>query len=86
MIKPTKGVSEAIIHVELAEDSHVSVIIYDTQGREVKKVMDEDKVAGTYVITWDATREGDSKVGSGIYMINMKAGSYSKTKKIAVVK
>ena len=74
------------ITFSLFRECNIALEIYDTQGREVKKVMDEDKIAGTYVITWDATRDGESKVGSGIYMIHMKAGKYSKTRKIAVVK
>ena len=48
--------------------------------------MDEDREPGTYVIRWDGTKDGGSKVGSGIYLIHMKAGGYKKTKKIAVIK
>jgi len=86
IINPSKGITEAIIHAELAESAHCSIVIYDTQGREVKVVMDDDKGPGTYVIRWDATKDGGGKVGSGIYLIHMKAGGYTKTKKIAVIK
>jgi len=85
VFNPSKG-NEAIIRVELDKQAHVRVTIYDNRGREIIKVLDEEKEAGFYPIPWDGTDDDGRRVGSGIYIVCMEAGSYTETKKIAVVK
>ena len=48
--------------------------------------MNEEKQPGFYSIQWDGKDNSDNTVGSGIYMVHMKSGTYSATKKIAIVK
>jgi len=39
-----------------------------------------------YGLTWNGTDENNQSVGSGIYFYKMKAGSYSATKKMILMK
>ena len=43
--------------------------------------MDEEKQVGTYEVTWYA-----ENLPSGVYLYELKAGSYVKTKKMLLLK
>jgi hypothetical protein len=59
----------------------VSLKVFDLLGREVATLVDEQKAAGSYRATFDAT-----SLPSGTYFYALKAGSYSGVKKMALVK
>ncbi len=59
----------------------VSLKIYDVLGREVTTLVNEEKPAGTFEVTWNAVN-----VPSGVYFYQLKAGSYTATKKLLLVK
>ena len=59
----------------------VSLKIYDILGREVATLVSEKLSAGSYRRQWDA-----KTFSSGVYFYRMEAGSYSETKKLALVK
>ncbi len=60
------------ISYQLPQDSRVTVKIYDVLGREVSKLLDEDKVAGYYEQKFSASR-----YASGIYIYRLMAKSKS---------
>jgi hypothetical protein len=49
---------------------HVELRVYDVLGREVATVVDKEQAAGSYEVTFDA-----SKLASGTYIYRLKAGS-----------
>ncbi len=51
----------------------VELKIYDTAGRLVKTLINENRPAGSYSVQWDATNEAGRKVGSGIYLYRIRA-------------
>ena len=55
--------------------------IYDLLGNEVVTLLDEYRNAGSYVMNFDA-----SSLASGIYFYQLRAGSYSSTKKLILMK
>ena len=59
----------------------VSLKIYDVLGREVTTLVNEEKPAGTYEVTWNA-----ANLPSGLYFYQIKAGSYTATKKLLLLK
>ncbi|MBD3271106.1 MAG: hypothetical protein GF384_01045 [Elusimicrobia bacterium] len=77
---------QALIQIDVKEDSPVRVIVYNSQSQEVLTLMDEPKTAGIHRIYWDGTDDKGNKVGSGIYLIHLKIGDYTEVKKIAVIK
>lgn len=64
---PVPFSDEVNISYTLEESSFVSIYIYDTQGRIVKKVVRENQVAGSHNQVWDGTNENGTLVPSGIY-------------------
>ena len=59
----------------------VQLKIYDVLGKEVAVLVDKKQTAGNYSVTFDA-----AELQSGIYFYNLKAGNFSKTKKMILIK
>jgi hypothetical protein len=55
--------------------------VYDVLGNEVAKLVNEEKAAGTYEVEFEGSR-----LTSGIYYYTFKAGSFSETKKMILLK
>ncbi len=70
-----------VISYQLAVSSFVTLKVYDVLGREIAKLVDEYKQAGTYTETFHGT-----SLPSGIYFYTFKAGDYNSTKKMVLLK
>jgi photosystem II stability/assembly factor-like uncharacterized protein len=69
------------IKFNITRKEHVSLIIYDVNGREVSKLIDEEIRSGTHSIIFNGTN-----LSSGIYYYKMEAGNFIETKKMILVK
>ncbi len=69
------------IEFELPRSEDVRLAVYDVLGREVAVLLNEEKPAGSYRVTFDA-----KGIPSGTYFYTLKAGSFSVTKAMVVVK
>ena len=63
------------------ERSNVVLKIYDALGREVTTLVNEVKSPGNYEVSFDA-----NKLASGIYYYRLKAGDFTETKKMILLK
>jgi hypothetical protein len=61
--------------------NHQSLKIYDLLGREVAKLVDEYRDAGSYEIDFNA-----SNLASGIYFYKLSIGSFTEVKKMSILK
>ena len=59
----------------------VKLAVYDILGREVAVLINEKKPAGTYEVSFDATR-----LASGVYFYRLTAGTFVRTKKMTLIK
>jgi len=76
---------------DLPIDSRLSLVIYDILGREVRTLINEDKVAGYYSLVWDGKDRIGVPAGTGVYIYRIRTrgldgGSYSKTRKMLMLK
>ncbi len=60
--------------------------IYNILGQEIKTIVDEEKLPGTYEVYWDGTDNSGVQVASGIYFYRLRAGQHSEVKKMLLVK
>jgi photosystem II stability/assembly factor-like uncharacterized protein len=78
-----------VIRYQLAAKSRVNLKVYDMLGRTVATLVDEEKPAATYSVTFDA-----SKLSSGIYFYRLvanavpmgRAGAFTETRKFVLLK
>lgn len=59
---------------------HTSLRVYNLLGQEVATLVDEEKPAGTYSLSWDATG-----MASGVYFYRLSVGQFSAIKKLVLL-
>jgi hypothetical protein len=69
------------IDFSLPASGFVSLKVFDLLGREVATLVNEEKAAGSYRATFEA-----SSLPSGTYFYTLKSGSFSEVKKMTLLK
>jgi hypothetical protein len=69
------------MHYSVASDGYVEIVIYNIAGRKVHTLISDQKEAGYYTAIWDA-----SSYTSGMYLIQLRAGGFVKTRKLMLIK
>ena len=77
---------ETIIPYGLAENIFVNITIYDLLGRQVKTLVNQVQNAGFNSIQWNATNDYGEPVSAGIYLYQIKAGTFYQTRKMALLR
>jgi len=70
-----------VIKYSLPEKGFVTLKIYDILGNEVASLVNNEKEAGNYEVSFDA-----SQLTSGIYVYSLQANSFRATKKMMLLK
>ncbi|MEW6702139.1 MAG: M28 family peptidase, partial [Bacteroidota bacterium] len=64
----------------------ISLKIFDLLGREIATLVNEEKPAGKYQISWNGEDNFGNKVSSGIYFYVLYAGDYVSARKMVLVR
>lgn len=80
-IYPNPFNSSAVIEYTIPVSSNISITIYDTLGKKVKKLFDGFQKAGNYKINFSA-----ENIPSGVYFCRLNAGDHTETKKITLLR
>ena len=70
-----------VIGYRVGSAAHVNIRVFDSLGREVGSLVDEDQQPGSYTIQYDAGR-----LASGVYMYRIHAGTFTDTRRMIVIK
>ena len=65
---------------------HVTLAIYNINGSLIRTLVSDDKPAGWYTVDWDGRDQRGNPVASGVYFSQMRAGSFSGSKKLVLLK
>jgi hypothetical protein len=74
------------IAYQIPKDSHMTLQIFNVVGQEIKTLLDDDLTAGSYTATWNGRDAQGSEVSAGIYFCTIKAGEFSQTRKMVLLK
>jgi hypothetical protein len=69
-----------------AGGGHVSLVVYDVNGRLVRALVDRTDDAGAKSVVWDGSDEHGLAVSSGVYFYRLIGPGFSETRKMAVMK
>ena len=69
------------INYAIPKESFVMIKVYDMLGREIKTLVNEEKTAGNYSVSFNA-----ENLSSGIYFYTIKADAFVQTKKMVLLK
>ncbi len=80
------------IEYSMPSSGHVVLHVYDMLGREVRKLIDEEKSAGIFTVDWDGRDAAGKVVSSGVYLYRMEAAAdggremYTSNRKMILMK
>jgi hypothetical protein len=64
----------------------VSLRVYDIGGRVVRTLVQDTRGPGFHEVDWDGTDDRGNGVGTGIYFLQIRAGTWSDTRKLVLLK
>lgn len=70
----------------IPREGRVEITVYDTRGRLVRRLMDDDLTAGYHTVTWNGLDDGGSRVGSGTYLYRVVTAGMIKAGKMSLTK
>ena len=77
---------ETNIGYDLADESMVSLKVYDMKGALVKTLLNENQSSGHKTVKWDGTSDLGQKVSAGLYLYRIQTEGFTSTKKMALLK
>jgi hypothetical protein len=74
------------IEFTIPASEHVSVNIYNLEGRLVKTLIDQEMRSGQHVVRWDGNNQIGTKVATGMYIYQLKTKSMVLHRRMTFVK
>ena len=82
---PNPFKEKTIIKYCVAYKTRVKLTVYNSEGKEIEKLVDEEKKPGTYEVEFQSAI-GNGQLASGNYFYCLEAGNYSGEKKMKIEK
>ena len=73
------------ITFHLPKSVQTIISIYNMMGKKIRTLLDRKMTAGSHSIVWNGKDNQGHLVGSGVYLLHMKAGDYSDTKQLLLI-
>ena len=64
----------------------VRLVVYNILGQLVKVLVDGDQAAGPHTVVWDGRDNAGGEISSGVYFYRVRAGDFSATRKMVLVR
>ena len=68
------------------EQELVTLTVYNQLGQPVRMLLNGDESAGYKSVVWDGRNDAAQLVGTGIYFYQIRAGNFSQTRKMILLK
>ena len=85
--RPNPFNPRTVVRFTLAVAGKVQLRVYDTAGRLVRTLVDEEMTAGAHRATWDGTNDHGRKVPAGVYWSQLAApDGYTSSKRMILIR
>ena len=74
------------IHFTVPAAGGVELAVYNSLGQKVRTLVSGVHAAGEYAATWDALDDGGAPAGSGVYLLRMAAGGFTRTHRVVLAR
>jgi hypothetical protein len=74
------------ISFELGAPCRATLAVYDVSGKLVRTLLDETLAPGVHSIEWDGRAERGKAASSGMYFYKLRAGSFTETRKMVLLR
>jgi len=78
--------TSTVISYRLKYDCHVELSIYNILGQKLKNLENGIRPKGFHSITWDGKDNNGKEVTTGIYFYQFRAGNFTESKKLLLIK
>ena len=75
-----------VIKYNVAKNSFVTLKMYDLLGKEMARLVNEFQQAGMYSVNFSLEQLDKKSLSSGVYFYRLKAGDFSSTKKMILLR
>ena len=83
-ISPNPFTHQTTITFSLPEDVHSRLALYDTHGRRVRLLVDDQPGAGHHTASWDGTDDLGRPVAAGVYFVRLQFAERAAVGKVVV--
>jgi agmatine/peptidylarginine deiminase len=83
---PNPARHETTFRFELLHPDHVELVVYDAQGRVVRRLIDEERPAGVTAVDWDGRDGSGRRLGSGVYHYRLRAAGLQYSRPLVLMK
>jgi len=71
----------------LSHSNRITLTIYDANGKEVKKLVDDQTLsAGEHEVRWDGRTSNGNAAASGIYFYKLVAGTQNVVRRMLLIR
>ncbi|MFQ5709503.1 MAG: T9SS type A sorting domain-containing protein, partial [bacterium] len=77
---------ETRIQYELPKSTHVQLEIFNLLGQKSRTLVDEQKPAGSYTVSWDGRLNNGEAAASGVYIYRLKTEQFEKSRKLLLLR
>lgn len=70
----------------LSAPAEVRIAVFDIAGRKVRDLFAGQLAAGKRAVTWDGRNDRGTRVGAGVYLVEMNGGVWRRTARVAVLR
>lgn len=68
---------------DLPRDGRVSLVAFDLSGRRVSGILDGFQAVGRHTVRWRAIDDSGAPLSAGVYLVQLKAGGFTATRRVA---
>ncbi len=75
-----------VIRYSLSKSMEVTLVIYNILGQKVRTLVNRERQEGSVSLLWDGRDDQGGDLSSGIYFYQLRAGEFSQSKKMILLK
>ncbi len=70
----------------IPDEANVQLTVYNSLGQKIITLVNKKQISGTYRVQWDGKTGSGLNVSSGIYFYKLKAGNFTQTRKMILLR
>jgi hypothetical protein len=84
-ISPNPSRTGTTIRFRLEQGERARLALFDLQGREVARLLDEDLPSGEHATTWDARAASGRALPAGVYFARLQTRAITSSRRVALI-